>query len=231
VAVAAAIALRVAFQLWSGGPTLGRFRFLVPALPLIQALIVAGAASFSRGPRTRFALAAGACALALVPGWMAYPATEGYALRYGVGLQRAHLQLGQDLLEHTSPRAVMAMDDAGIAPLVCDRVNIDMMGLNDRHIAHLPGAFGEKVDIPYLLSRRPDIVVLISHVAHPARDEDFYLRPHALLFRDPAFRAAYGYSRRYEFYPGYELIVFRRHGSAEAPAAYWGGEGAVDPAN
>jgi arabinofuranosyltransferase len=230
IALLAGIAVRVAFQLWSGGPTMERFRFLVPVTPLLDALLLAGAAAWARAPRTRLVLACAAGALALVPGWLAYPAAERDALGYAAGLQQAHWRLGQDVLAHSTRDAVIAIDDAGLVPLEGDRTNIDMLGLNDRHMAHVAGAYTFKVDVPYVLGRSPDLVVLIGRVPRPVRDEDFWLAPHAAMFRDPAFRAAYGYSRRYAFNPGYHLLVFRRHGSARASAAFWGGEGTADPA-
>jgi hypothetical protein len=223
------VLLRVAFQLWSGGAQLGRFRFLVPIVPIAQVLAVAGVAGMIRAPRARMWTAGAVAALMLVPGWLAYPVAEELALVYGAGLQRAHLRFGGEVFDHTSPRAVLAMDDAGLAPFICDRTNVDMLGLNDRHMAHVPGRFGEKVDVPYVLGRRPDLLVLVSRVARPRAAVDFKLAQHAALFDDRRFRSDYGFSRSYEVYEGYHLIVYRRHRSTEAPAAFWSGEGAADP--
>ena len=231
IALWALIAIRVAFELWSGGPTLGRFRFLVPIVPIVQALLITGAVSRTRRPATKLAVAFVAAAFALVPGWLAYPSAERSALAYGVGLHTAHRKLGVDLLQHTTPQAVLAMNDAGFAPLLCDRVNVDMLGLNDLHMAHLPGRFETRVDVDYLLGRHPDIVVLLGAVPRPHLAQDFLLRPHAAIFASPAFRAAYGFSRSYAFHAGYHLLVFRRHGSALADSTFWGGEGAVEAAD
>jgi hypothetical protein len=226
--VLAAVLLRVAFQLWSGGPTQDRFRFLVPALPLVYALALAAAAGLARRPGPRIALACAVAALLLAPSWWTYRARDGDAQAYAASLLQAHWKLGQDLLSHTSPKLVLAMDDAGIAPLECDRTNVDMVGLNDRHMSHVPGVFGLKTDVPYVLSRRPDLVVLVARTPSPSADTDFWLPPHAAIFRDAAFRASYGFSRRYEFNRTYWLLVYRRHGTPNAPASFWGGEGGVD---
>lgn len=230
-AIVLLVALRVAFQLWSGGAQMGRFRFLVPVVPLVQLLAVAGACVWIRSPARRVAFAALAAAGLLVPAWLAYPRAEADALGYAMGLQTAHTRFGQDVLEHTSETAVIAISDAGLAPLICDRTNIDVLGLNDRHMAHLPGAYGERVDVPYVLGRRPDLVVLLGRTARPREARDFWLTPEGAMFADPAFRARYGYCRRYEFNPGYFLLVFRRHDSVAAPAAYWGGAGDPTPAD
>jgi len=143
------------FQLWSGGPTQDRFRFLVPVLPIAQALALAGAASVAGRLRARVVSASLAGALLLLPGWWSWRATEGDANGYAANLLQAHYRLGRDVLDHSMPDLVMAMDDAGIAPLECDRTNVDMVGLNDRHMAHVPGVFGLKVDAAYVLGRRP----------------------------------------------------------------------------
>jgi len=130
------------------------------------------------------------------------------------------MALGQAIAAHTRSDAVMAMDDAGIAPLVADRRNIDMLGLNDEHIGHLPGRYAEKFDIRYVLGRRPDLIVLLAYVEQPRRDEDFRLPGHAALFRDEEFRTRYRYVRSFAFDPEYYLLVYRRIDSLAAPADF-----------
>jgi len=114
----------------------------------------------------------------------------------------------------------MAMDDAGVAPYLAERTNIDMLGLNDRHIAHLPGRYNEKFDVDYILGRRPDLVVLLSRVPEPTIESDMRLPGHAALFRDARFQAEYRFARRYAFNPTYWLIVYRRQDSAAAPEGF-----------
>jgi hypothetical protein len=119
----------------------------------------------------------------------------------------------------TAPDAVLAMDDAGIGPLVADRKTIDMLGLNDAHIAHLPGGYG-KIDVRYILDQRPDLIVLVAYVERPSRPEDFHLPGHRALFADPAFQAGYRYARTFTFGGDYHLAVYRRIDSRAVPADF-----------
>lgn len=208
------VVLRAAFHLWSGGPWMGHHRFLVPALPFLHVLTVAGLSAWRAG--TRGILVPTAAALMLLPGWMHYPIEEARVLGYAASLRRAHVAFGSAVNARTSPDAVIAMDDAGIGPLLSDRTTIDMLGLNDRRIAHLPGAYG-KTDVRYVLSRRPDLIVLLAYNERPEAAEEFRIPGHATLFRDGEFRAMYRLARRFAFAPDYHLLVYRRTDSRAVP--------------
>jgi arabinofuranosyltransferase len=212
-------ALRIAFQLWSGGAWMGRYRFLVPVIPFVILLVVAGLAAI-RPPLARRAALAVAATVLIGPGWLLYSRSESIALDYAASLARAHIQLGRAIHAGTSPGAVMAMDDAGAGPYFAERTNIDMLGLNDTHIAHLPGRYNEKFDVAYVLGRKPDLVVLASRVPEPAEDRDLRLPGHAALFRDPRFQAEYRFVRPYMFNPTYYLSVYRWLDSTAVPADF-----------
>jgi arabinofuranosyltransferase len=88
---------------------------------------------------------------------------------------RAHkydhwLTLGKFLGRH-HPQATLAIDAAGKVPYFSKLYTIDMLGLNDLHIAHLPSSFFQlahnKYDPDYVLLRRPQ---LIAAWGHPNRD-------------------------------------------------------------
>jgi hypothetical protein len=213
------VALRIGFQMYSGGAWMGRYRFLVPVIPFVSLLIVLGLASI-RVPLARGAALAVAVAVSLAPAWLMLPGIESVSLDYADSLRRAHVALGREIHARTGPGAVMAMDDAGAGPYYAERTNIDMLGLNDRHIAHLPGNYNEKVDVDYILSRKPDLVVLASRGPEPAAEADLRLPGHAALFGDARFQAGYRPVRRYEFNPTYWLIVYRRRDSTEVPAGF-----------
>jgi hypothetical protein len=213
------VALRIGFQLWSGGAWMGRYRFLVPAIPFMTLLIVSGLAAIRPLLARRAALAV-AAAMLVGPGWLLYPKSEAIALDYAASLTRAHVQFGRAIHARTGPGAVMAMDDAGAGPYFAERTNIDMLGLNDTHIAHLPGRYNEKFDVAYVLGRRPDLVVLASRVPEPGEDRDLRLPGHAALFRDPRFQAGYRFVRTYMFNPTYYLAVYRRLDSTAVPADF-----------
>jgi hypothetical protein len=213
------VALRIGFQLWSGGAWMGRYRFLVPVIPFVILLVVSGLASI-RPPLARRAALAVAAAVLIVPGWLIYPGAESISLRYAEQLERAHKALGLAVHARTAPGAVMAMDDAGAGPYLAERTNIDMLGLNDAHIAHLPGIYSEKFDVSYVLGRRPDLVVLLSRVPEPTEDREFRLPGHAALYRDPRFQAEYRFVQRWVFDPTYYLVMFRRQDSTTVPADF-----------
>lgn len=210
--------LRGAFELWSGGAWMGRDRFLVPALPHIMLLVALGARALVR--RAPEAAAAVALAFVLASGWATWPAAHVRAVTYGQKLQQAHLRFGLDVDLHTAKDAVIAIDDAGIAPLVADREAIDMLGLNDGHLAHLPGVFAEKFDNAYVLSRRPDLVVLLADPLPDARPR-YRLAGHAAMIQEPAFGDSFVYSREYLYEWGYHLLVYRRAVGARVDTIFW----------
>lgn len=208
----AVVATRVAFHVWAGGEWVGRDRFLLPALPFLYLLVVAGVAALpARGLRPYAAAAAGL--LLVGPAWLGYGAREAEDIAYGKGLNAAHGALGRAVKAGTSPDALIAMDDAGLGPYLADRRNLDMLGLNDRHIARLPGRFSDKVDVPYVLDRAPDLIVLVSSVALPTRTDQLPLPLHAALASDSTFHARYDLLRVYTMRADYHLGVFRRRDS------------------
>lgn len=216
--------LRVAFELWSGGAWMGRDRFLVPAIPFLFLLLALSAKAVAR----RFQVPATVLVLviALIGGWLRWPAQRDLALGYGGALRAAHLSLGQDVLAHSRPDMVLAMDDAGLGPLVADRTTVDMLGLNDRHIAHLPGSFVEKYDVGYVLGRRPDLLVLLTRT--PADSVPIFRLPgHLALYEAPEFRKEFGHTRTYDFDPEYHLRVYRRLREARVDTTFWSVRGPV----
>src|SRR5205823_384333 len=129
-------------------------------------LAISAVAGLVRDTRARMAAIAVVAATMIVPGWLTWKRDAMLADNYGAALRRAHLQLGIDLLRRTRPDAVVAMDDVGLAPLLSERRTIDMLGLNDAHIAGLEGGFG-KSDPGYVLALHPDLIVLLAKVRRP----------------------------------------------------------------
>jgi hypothetical protein len=67
------------------------------------------------------------------------------------------------LSEISDPQTVIASAEAGELPFVVDATHIDMLGLNDREIAHHgrfdpDGPIDSKSDIDSVMRRRPDII-------------------------------------------------------------------------
>jgi hypothetical protein len=111
-------------------------------------------------------------------------------------------------LEAHSPKdAVVASTPAGSISFHMDRTVIDMLGLNDVHIAHSDGAFRnapgrgraghEKGDGKYVLSRKPDYILMgnVAVLPFPITAErmaqKLVLKSEHEIWQDPAFHRDY----------------------------------------
>jgi hypothetical protein len=112
------------------------------------------------------------------------------------------------LRENTAPETVIAVSAAGAVPYFSERPAIDMLGLNDPHIAHdgkiedsAPTAH-KRYDAAYVLDREPDFIVLgnIPERGQPLPDEARHtlhglalspLPANEALFREPRFWSEY----------------------------------------
>jgi hypothetical protein len=84
--------------------------------------------------------------------------------RFGYALDRYDrwVILGRHLADARYAGRLLAVDAAGKIPFYSGLSVVDMLGLNDAHIAHLPAAYFEaghnKYDPDYVLARRPDLI-------------------------------------------------------------------------
>jgi len=133
--------------------------------------------------------------------------------RFGYALDRYDrwVTVGRHLAQERYAGRLLAVDAAGKIPFYSGLPAIDMLGLNDVHIAHLPARYFEaghnKYDPDYVLSRRPDLIA------------DWI---------DPQRNLRFGLTRaRYER-AGYRLaaLVFTRKHPGDAPALLEIGEDA-----
>ena len=231
------ITCRYAFNVWSGGPTIGYHRFLVPVLPITGVVIalIADAPGAARKLRRAAAFAAAIGVLGLVA-WTYSRGLRGHTVANAEGLERAHVALGRLVARSTTPDAVIAMDDAGAAPFFGGRTTIDMAGLNDAHIAHRPGRFmRDKYDTDYVLGREPDIIVLIADGPQPRGDSSGYrLASHRRLVTSSRFQSSYTLAKVFRAGDGYYLQAYRRTASQRLDLTQWGqapqpGPGASPP--
>ncbi len=167
----AAIVSRVILVLWSGGEAMGHHRFMAPAVPVYWLLFHLGLCAWLshsslQGSWIRKALSASPMILFVL--------LIGISLshlprcqRYAKGLSQAHIRLGQWIDQNTSSNARIAVGDAGAIPYYANRHTIDIMGLNEPYLAHLPGRLGHKIDTEYVLAQKPDIVILLSENPPP----------------------------------------------------------------
>ncbi|MBN1826182.1 MAG: hypothetical protein JW958_07945 [Candidatus Eisenbacteria bacterium] len=166
---AAVLLFQLLYVIAVGGDSLPFFRFLVPALPFLAALAVAGLDrlfSFREGNVGAVRLIALAVLLALP----LHASFRGEAVRF-LGEDRDRVELhwkviGRWLAANADPEATIAVTTAGAIPYSSGLKTIDMLGITDRHIARrrMPemgkGYAGhEKHDMGYVLDRRPDYIL------------------------------------------------------------------------
>ena len=139
-----------------GGDVFQGFRFFAPVLPVLACCAGIAVTEVRRGA------AAGAVAIAIHGGAL----LANNQLIHSGEISDVGERIGKWLRICAPPDAVLATNIAGAVPFYSRLQTIDMLGLNDRHIAHreMPkmgeGKAGhEKGDGAYVLSRAPDYVV------------------------------------------------------------------------
>jgi hypothetical protein len=190
-----------------GGDGLPMYRFLVPILPLFFLLTAFGVAGgLTRMNAGRAWGVAVAIALLLAGGRAILPAFRGDSARY-VEQDRIEVEawkrIGLWFAANAPGNASIAVIPAGAMPYYSKLVTIDMLGLNDRTIAHrdMPtlgsGQAGhEKHDVAYVLSRRPTYVMIgVYGLAPEPLPPTRLLRPYYAaeieMLRSPLFRELY----------------------------------------
>jgi arabinofuranosyltransferase len=167
--LAAVLIAMVAAVIAEGGDGFQGFRFLVPVFPVLYLLAAIGfLGAYDRCPK-------GAARAGLIAVCLVGAATHGWAL-FGPAHREAMLgggftddlrEVGLALRRLLPPHATIALNPAGAVPYYSGLRAIDMLGLNDRHIARVPvskpgtGQAGhEKGDGAYVLTRRPDALLM-----------------------------------------------------------------------
>ena len=165
--LSAAVLLYMLYIVLSDGDWMPAWRFFVPILPLMAVMVqdvVAQAWQFvaaratARYPR-RAAVGVGAFAVALI------------LLLSGATFARSHDDLLSDynqasrtvaqfLREQGGPDASLAVTDAGVLPYESGLRTLDLTGLVDSHIGHLPGKLNRKTDVAYVLDKKPTFIEL-----------------------------------------------------------------------
>ena len=84
------------------------------------------------------------------------------AIRSHNYLSQNYEELGVWLKENTATGATVAISDVGAVAYYSERPVLDMFGLNDRHIASKKGRMHYKADPRYILSKKPEIIILLS---------------------------------------------------------------------
>lgn len=150
------------------------YRLLVPYVPVVAALSIAGIAVVADllAARPRFvAAAAGALLPAVLLWWQAGARAslqEHVAMR-AAGYLRGHTAAAHWIRGRAAPGDTIALMDIGIIGYVCIEQNVlDITGLTDRTIAKSPGGFLDKrVDPAYVYDRRPAFFVAVLTAPDP----------------------------------------------------------------
>ena len=202
---------RLMFEFWSGGVTAGNSRFLVPALPLVWLLVERLLATWLGSDRLAargFYVQIGVCVLVLATQSLEF-ARFRQAREYDqAGLERAHVSLGHWLKENGRSEAKVAVGDIGAIGFWSGLRVLDLDGLADAYIAHRPGKFGDKGDAHYVLSQRPDFVVLRAQSCEPQLAD--FLPIDEKVYADPQFQVSFERLSCWDFDPRYHLLLFAR---------------------
>ena len=199
-------------MLFMGRDWMDRWRIWCHILPLIFAAIAVGAAGAfnpvlqgARGPVLSWLIKIAFAAIIILGfiGQFAPPFEEiGEILagrmrepkfaQEGDFTQKAAKEIGLLIARNAPPGALVAVNHAGAIPYYAKVDAIDMTGLSDLHIAHMPGGMHGKYDADYVLSRRPHFIVLNTHHA-PLPDAIIpdHWAGETAVYNHPDFKANY----------------------------------------
>ncbi|HEY2942385.1 MAG TPA: hypothetical protein VGN09_08130 [Vicinamibacteria bacterium] len=145
----------LAYWIYVGGDVFAE-RMLLVLFP-IGVILILDRTLFAFSERFAMAVAGVVALFQLLP--------LGIDTRFGYDLDRYDrwVTLGRHLAQDRYSGRLLAVDAAGKIPFYSGLPAVDMLGLNDEHIAHLPARYFEaghnKYDPDYVLSRRPDLLV------------------------------------------------------------------------
>jgi len=191
----AVIAVQVGIVVFAGGDWMHFYRFFVPLLPVAAAGMAAGLAVLLRfggkdpeGPHRRFVPGFILGAVLLVAFTGSYKVERASsrlvmpAVREGAYLTDGYREAARWIVENTDEDMAVAVSDIGLLGYFTGRRIIDMFGLVDAHIARTPGRQHFKNDADYVMSRNPDVVVLVV-----SAQGDYLRIPDAALASHPHF--------------------------------------------
>jgi len=174
------------YVVYVGGDSLVRLRFFASISPLLYGAVAAALAALiaeahlDRRPPRWVAETAVAVAFAGMLAFTLHPSSRDIALTGEREAMRDRIIIGRWLRGNVPGDTEIAVVAAGTIPYESDLPSIDMLGLNDEHIAHqdidvgLLPAGHEKYDSEYVLDRAPDIIILADFLTDNPFSEDDY---------------------------------------------------------
>lgn len=198
-----------------GGDIMPAFRFFAPVLPIL-CIIAASSIHRIQKPRTAHLIVLLSVLYNLAQ--ILYNPQINEYIRADTVVEDGR-EAGLWLKQHALPNAVIATNTGGSVPYYSELRSVDMLGLNDVHIAHrqIPwmgkGPAGhEKGDGRYVLSKKPGYIQFGSSLGDSVprflSDQE--------LWRLPEFHAAY-VMKTYRLDSGKSLILFERKEGRSAP--------------
>ncbi len=196
----------------AGGDWMREYRLLIPATPLLAATLgftlQRSAALSAGGPAWRLATLGGMLLLVLgLQVNMGTPAREWAKALSGkqrdllINLEGEMTRTSRDvatwLRANAGPSDLIAVNHAGAVPFYSGLPTLDMVGLNDLHIARITGSRHGKWDPDYVLRRRPRFVLLNTRVkptngvytpGYWQGEDALYTHPQFLLRYEPIVR-------------------------------------------
>ncbi len=152
-----------AFVLFSGRDWMPHHRFIAPIAPFMALFVAVALDAFVRA---RFRVSMAVLAVIAIGFEVAMANTLYRPLVVDFGrFTEGLVQAGQWVNRNTSESATIAVVDAGAIAYYADRTTIDILGLNDVHIAHS----STKSDAEYVLAHQP--VVIQLHVGFTEKGE------------------------------------------------------------
>jgi len=167
-----------------GGDQFPFYRFFLPVMPLCLVVLVIGVVELTEFLKKRRnwpgarATTVAALVLTLYAVWTfagSFLPVVTFSTDTGIShfrrvketdlINRDYFVIGKYLGGKYPPSTLIALNAAGIIPYESGLRTIDMLGLNDVHIAHRPftdfeGVSGhQKHDADYVLSKRPDLIL------------------------------------------------------------------------
>ncbi|NIW46656.1 MAG: hypothetical protein GWN14_17560 [candidate division Zixibacteria bacterium] len=177
---------------WSvGGDNLVGGRMLLPALPLIFVALTFFMQNSSMKHRWAVVLVT-IIALIVFIGYTQNQFVQDHTARWRRNFP-VRKAAGLYLKAHFPSDTLVALNPAGIIPYYSELPTIDMLGLNDEHIAHLGKRdfgldFGHQAgDGDYILSRQPDVILFGGGVSAKPGD----LISDREIAHNPAFNILY----------------------------------------
>lgn len=161
-----------------GGDFMHHFRLLTPLWGLLLAVVVSQFSTIAIWQRVVVGIALIPMLLLIVHPTLMLSAFKGEQFSH-LGYQEGEMThqsivMAAEISKRYLAGKLIAVNHAGALPWALqDYRFIDMIGLNDVHIANLKGRLHKKYDAAYVLNQKPDLIVLNSRVK-PGTDGVWY---------------------------------------------------------